>query len=67
MVEEDVSVLWATHLIDEVREDDHVVVLHQGRVLAKGAAARITEVADAQDIRSAFIQLTQAGEAAHEV
>jgi ABC-2 type transport system ATP-binding protein len=67
MVEEGVSVLWATHLIDEVTQDDHVVVLHQGRVLAHGAAARIIEVADAQDIRSAFIQLTQAGEAAHEV
>ena len=66
MVEEGVSVLWATHLIDEVGQHDHVIVLHQGRVLARGAAARIIEVAGARDIRSAFIALTQAGEAGNE-
>ncbi len=67
MVGQGVSVLWATHLIDEVGEDDDVVVLHQGRVLAHGTAARITEAACARDIRSAFIALTGAEEAAHEV
>jgi ABC-2 type transport system ATP-binding protein len=66
LVEEGVSVLWATHLIDEVGQHDHVIVLHQGRVLARGAAARIIEVAGARDIRSAFIALTQAGEAGNE-
>jgi ABC-2 type transport system ATP-binding protein len=66
MVADGVSVLWATHLIDEVAQDDHVVVLHQGRVLAHGEVARIVEVAKAQDIRAAFIALTQADEAAQE-
>src|SRR6266849_1183200 len=55
MVEEGVSVLWATHLIDEVAHEDDVVVLHEGRVLAHGAVARIMEIAGARDIRSAFI------------
>jgi ABC-2 type transport system ATP-binding protein len=67
MVEEGVSVLWATHLIDEVAHDDDVVVLHEGRVLAHGAVARIMEIAGARDIRSAFIALTQAGKVAHTV
>ncbi len=67
MVEEGISVLWATHLIDEVTVDDHVILLHQGRVLAAGTAARIVELASARDIRSAFIRLTQASEAADEV
>ena len=66
MVEEGVSVLWATHLIDEVSERDHVIVLHHGRVLARGAAAHLTEEAGARDIRSAFIALTHAGEAGSE-
>jgi ABC-2 type transport system ATP-binding protein len=66
MVADGVSVLWATHLIDEVAQDDHVIVLHQGRVLAHGEVARIVEVAGAQDIRAAFIGLTQADEAAQE-
>jgi ABC-2 type transport system ATP-binding protein len=67
VVEEEVSVLWATHLIDEVAEDDHVVVLHQGRVLAQDAASRIVADADARDIRAAFTRLTQDREAASEI
>ncbi len=33
---EDIAVLWATHLIDEVRDGDRVIILHEGRVLAFG-------------------------------
>ncbi|HEY7242414.1 MAG TPA: ATP-binding cassette domain-containing protein [Xanthobacteraceae bacterium] len=66
LVETGVTVLWATHLIDEVTVDDHVVVLHQGRVLAHETAAHIVKIAGAADIRSGFIHLTQASEAAHE-
>jgi ABC-2 type transport system ATP-binding protein len=31
-------VLWATHLADEVRPEDQVVILHRGRVLAEDRA-----------------------------
>src|SRR4029077_10917085 len=41
VVAERVSVLWATHLIDEVAQEDDVVVLHQGRVLAHGPVPRV--------------------------
>src|SRR5208282_827569 len=33
-----VSVLWTTHLVDEVKPDDTVIVLHEGRVLAADRA-----------------------------
>jgi len=66
VVEDGVSVLWATHLIDEVADDDDVIVLHQGRVLAHGPASRMVEAADAPDIRAAFTRLTQEAEAASE-
>ena len=56
---EAVSVLWATHLIDEVSDGDDVIVLHQGRVLAHGPVAGIVKAAGAQDIRAAFTRLTQ--------
>jgi ABC-2 type transport system ATP-binding protein len=59
VAETDISVLWATHLIDEVAEDDDVVVLHQGRVLAHGTAAAVVAATATKDIRSAFTQLTQ--------
>jgi ABC-2 type transport system ATP-binding protein len=66
VVEDGVSVLWATHLIDEVSDDDDVIVLHQGRILAHGSVSHIMEAADARDIRTAFTRLTQGADAAIE-
>ena len=40
-VAEQVGVLWATHLFDEIEPDDTVVLLHKGRVLATDRAAAI--------------------------
>jgi len=53
-----VSVLWATHLLDEIEPGDRVVVLHQGKVLASGEMSEIIAEAGAKDLRSAFRALT---------
>ena len=34
------TVLWATHLIEEVRQDDRVLILHEGKLLADGTGDR---------------------------
>jgi len=60
-------VLWATHLIDEVADDDDIVVLHRGQVLAHGPVPRVLEAAGAEDIHAAFTRLTQGAEARIEV
>jgi ABC-2 type transport system ATP-binding protein len=57
--DEGLSVLWATHLIDEVGPESGVVILHQGRVLAAGPVAEVVARAEAQDIREAFTKLTR--------
>ncbi|AVO38232.1 ABC transporter ATP-binding protein [Pukyongiella litopenaei] len=36
------TVLWATHLTDEVRPDDRLVILHKGQVLSDGIASDLT-------------------------
>ena len=36
------SVLWATHLVDEIRSDDQLLLLHQGRFLAQGTVRDLT-------------------------
>jgi ABC-2 type transport system ATP-binding protein len=54
-----VSVLWATHLIDEVDAGDLVIVLHEGRALAQGPAADIVAQTGAADLRDAFAKLTK--------
>ena len=66
VVKDGVSVLWATHLIDEVADDDGVIVLHQGRVLAHGPVPRVLDAAGAKDIRAAFTRLTHGTDAAIE-
>ncbi len=58
VIEQSIGVLWATHLLDEIVLSDDLVVLHQGRVLAKGQAARIVTDAGASDLNSAFMRLT---------
>jgi ABC-2 type transport system ATP-binding protein len=53
------TVLWATHLVDEVRDDDRLVVLHQGRIAADGIAGEIA--AGHGGLPGAFAALTGQG------
>jgi len=53
------AVLWATHLIDEISEDDEVMILHRGRVRADGDLSDVIEAAGAVSISSAFDTLIQ--------
>ncbi len=53
------GVLWATHLIDEVREDARVIVLHGGHILADGTRADVA-AADGGDVGATFGRLTRA-------
>jgi ABC-2 type transport system ATP-binding protein len=56
--EDGLAVLWATHLIDEVDMDSHVIVLHKGRVLAHGPVPDVIRNAKAGSMREAFDILT---------
>ena len=39
--EEGLSVLWATHIFEEIAPEDDAVVLHKGRIVARGKAGTI--------------------------
>jgi ABC-2 type transport system ATP-binding protein len=58
VADEGIGVLWTTHLVDEIRDDDHVVVLHKGRMLANGPSRSIVGAAGARSIGEAFTALT---------
>ncbi|HXV29981.1 MAG TPA: ABC transporter ATP-binding protein [Sinorhizobium sp.] len=58
LAESGLAVLWATHLVDEVRPTDQVVVLHRGRVLSDGPAG---ELAGGQGLAKAFLSMTAEG------
>lgn len=59
IAEDGIAVLWATHLIDEVDPRDHIVVLHQGQLLAQGPVSRVINECGATSVRDAFIKLTR--------
>ena len=58
VAEQGISVLWATHLFDEIGSNDDLVVLHQGRILAQGQVARVIADTGGSDINTAFMRLT---------
>jgi len=58
IAEDGISVLWATHLIDEVGDNDHLIVLHQGHVLANDPLPRVLVNCGATNVRDAFARLT---------
>lgn len=57
--EQGLTVLWATHLVDEVRANDQLVVLHEGRIQADGSAA---EIAGDTSLQARFLEMTGGGE-----
>ena len=53
-----IGILWATHLIDEIRSSDDLVLLHQGRVVAAGTTGEVVARAGAPSLDAAFTMLT---------
>lgn len=67
VADEGVTVLWATHLVDEIADGDDLVVLHRGRLLAHGPVPQVVAQAGEETVRAAFTRMTSAdapGEAA---
>ena len=56
--ERTVAILWATHLCDEVRGADRVIVLHRGKLLADTTPAQLVAAAGAASVEEAFLSMT---------
>ncbi len=60
MVREDgLSVLWATHIFDEVEPADDVTVLQAGKVIAQGRSHAIADAAPGATLADAFRAMTR--------
>ena len=55
---EGLGVLWATHLIDEIADTDHIIVLHKGRVLFTGTLPGFLATTGAANASDAFRAMT---------
>jgi ABC-2 type transport system ATP-binding protein len=55
---EGLGVLWATHLFDEVRSTDTVIILHHGRVLFSGSVPGLLAKTGTPNVSDAFRTIT---------
>ena len=56
--ERDIGILWATHLIDEIRPSDDLIILHKGKVVASGGVDQVVARSRAPSLDVAFTALT---------
>jgi len=59
--EQGLGVLWATHLIDEIRPEDEIVVLHRGKELFDGTVPQFLEATGTETVSDAFRKMTGEG------
>jgi ABC-2 type transport system ATP-binding protein len=55
---QDMSILWATHLVDEVAEADRIVLLMRGKVTCEGTPDALIAQSGAKDLTGAYVALT---------
>lgn len=58
VADQQLGVLWATHLLDEVTAQDDIIVLHRGQVLASGPVLNILKETGASDLDTSFRRIT---------
>jgi ABC-2 type transport system ATP-binding protein len=63
VTEEKLAVLWASHLIDEIYPEDHLIVLHKGQIKSKGTVDEVLQTTGTTSIKDAFYSLTQGEQA----
>ncbi len=57
--EKGIAVLWATHLVDEVFDNDMVCLLDKGRIVGRGTCREFLREWDAPNLRQVFSQLVE--------
>jgi ABC-2 type transport system ATP-binding protein len=57
--EDNIAVLWASHLIDEIYPEDKLIILDKGQIKASGAIEDVLQKAGVPTIKDAFYKLTQ--------
>lgn len=57
-VEQNMAVLWATHLVDEADQADHIIVMAKGRVRFTGLPDALLASQECDTLTDAFLRLT---------
>jgi len=54
------GLLWATHLVDEINEDDRVLILHEGKIHRDGLAHELVAASEASDLAGVMQEVMDA-------
>lgn len=57
--EQQLAVLWATHLVDEIEANDRLIVLHRGQIRAQGELSSLLADAQTDTVEQLFKHYTQ--------
>lgn len=57
--EQGLSVLWATHLVDEAETADRIIVLAKGQIQFDGTTSQLMAIDGHANLTEAFLQLTR--------
>ncbi len=57
--EKEIAVLWATHLVDEVFDNDMVCLLDKGQIVGQGTCRNLLSEWSVPDLRQVFSQLVE--------
>ena len=57
--QDQLAVLWASHLLDEIFPDDRLIVLHKGKIKANGRVDEVLTATATHNIKDAFYNLTE--------
>ena len=61
--EQDICVLWTTHLMDEVQPDDQLIIINKGEIQAQAKSSQLYEQYNVADTYQLYFSLTQNTEA----
>ena len=56
--ERNMTILWATHLVDEAEKSDTVIILNKGKIIIKDSPGNIIKHGNASTLHDAFVSLT---------
>lgn len=57
-----ICVLWATHLMDEISEDDHLLIINDGKIQAQGVSGTLCKEHQVADVYQLYRTLTASEE-----
>jgi ABC-2 type transport system ATP-binding protein len=60
------SLIISSHVMDEAKRCDHLLLLRDGQLIAQGSATTLQQQTNAKDLEAAFIALATRQEASHD-